>query len=141
MLIAKISFYFESAKKTGEKFREKLGFQNHCPQPISSTQQVSRHDEGSIRPPLIVAYRPLSFPVKCGGIYVYWAPYTPCPAQELNNLYLLWNWIDTCNRLEVIIEEYSSIMFVTTTIIFNNISSPTIPTFFVFATIHDFLVF
>ena len=31
MLIAKISFYFESAKKTGEKFREKLGFQNHCP--------------------------------------------------------------------------------------------------------------
>ena len=37
---------------------------------ISSTQQVSRHDEGSIRPPLIVAYRPLSFPVKCGWIYV-----------------------------------------------------------------------
>ena len=33
MLIAKISFYFESAKKTGEKFREKLGFQNHCPHP------------------------------------------------------------------------------------------------------------
>ena len=26
MLIAKISFYFESAKKTGEKFREKFGF-------------------------------------------------------------------------------------------------------------------
>ena len=23
-------------------------------------------DEGSIRPPIIVAYRPLSFPVKCG---------------------------------------------------------------------------
>ena len=23
---------------------------------------------GSIRPPIIVAYRPLSFPVKCGGI-------------------------------------------------------------------------
>ena len=38
------------------------------------------------------------------------------------------------------IEEYSSIMFVTTTIFFNNISSPTIPTF-VFATIHNFLVF
>ena len=33
MLIAKISFYFESAKKTGEKFREKLEFQNHCPHP------------------------------------------------------------------------------------------------------------
>ena len=28
----------------------------------------TRHDEGSIRPPIIVAYRPLSFPVKCGGI-------------------------------------------------------------------------
>ena len=26
MLIAKISFYFERAKKTGEKFREKFGF-------------------------------------------------------------------------------------------------------------------
>ena len=65
MLIAKISFYFESAKKTGEKFREKLGFRNHHTA-ISSTQQVSRHDEGSIRPPIIVAYRPLLFPVKCG---------------------------------------------------------------------------
>ena len=28
----------------------------------------TRHDEGSIRPPIIVAYRPLSFPVKFGGI-------------------------------------------------------------------------
>ena len=65
MLVAKISFYFESAKKTGEKFWEKFGFRNHHTA-ISSTQQVSRHDEGSIRPPLIVAYRPLSFPVKCG---------------------------------------------------------------------------
>ena len=27
----------------------------------------TRHDEGAIRPPIIVAYRPLSFPVKCGG--------------------------------------------------------------------------
>ena len=33
-----------------------------CFSVISSTQQVSRHDEGSIRPPIIVAYRPLSFP-------------------------------------------------------------------------------
>ena len=65
MLIAKISFYFESAKKTGEKFREKLGLKPQ-PTPISSTQQVSRHDEGSIRHLFIVAYRPLSFPVKCG---------------------------------------------------------------------------
>ena len=48
MLVAKISFYFESAKKTGEKFWEKFGFRNHHTA-ISSTQQVSRHDEGSIR--------------------------------------------------------------------------------------------
>ncbi len=26
MLVAKISFYFESAKKTGEKFQKKFGF-------------------------------------------------------------------------------------------------------------------
>ena len=58
MLVAKISFYFESAKKTGEKFWEKFGFRNHHTT-ISSSQQVSRHDEGSIRPPIIVAYRPL----------------------------------------------------------------------------------
>ena len=49
MLITKLSFYFEDTKKTGEKFREKFGFQNHHTA-ISSTQQVSRHDEGSIRP-------------------------------------------------------------------------------------------
>ena len=58
MLVAKISFYFENAKKTGEKFREKFGFRNHHTA-ISSTQQVSRHDEGSIRHLFIVAYRPL----------------------------------------------------------------------------------
>ena len=65
MLVAKISFYFENAKKTGEKFREKFGFRNHHTA-ILSTKQTSGYDEGSIRPPLIVAYRPLSFPVKCG---------------------------------------------------------------------------
>ena len=48
MLVAKISFYFESAKKTGEKFREKFGFRNYHTT-ILSTLQVSRHDEGSIR--------------------------------------------------------------------------------------------
>ena len=48
MLVAKISFYFESAKKTGEKFREKFRFRNHHTA-ISFTQQVSRHDQGSIR--------------------------------------------------------------------------------------------
>lgn len=32
MLIAKISFYLENAKKTGEKFQKKLGFKTaaHC---------------------------------------------------------------------------------------------------------------
>ena len=57
MLVAKISFYFESAKKTGEKFWEKFGLRNHHTT-ISSSQQVSRHDEGSIRPPLIVDIDP-----------------------------------------------------------------------------------
>ena len=71
---------------------------------ISSTQQVSRHDEGSIRPPLIVAYRPLSFPVKCGWIYVCRAPYTPAQLRSLSNviyfpvvmgmfdIHILWIW-------------------------------------------------
>mgnify|MGYP006979040918 CR=1 FL=1 len=29
-----------------------------------------------------VAYRPLSFPVKCRGIYVCWAPYTPAQLRS-----------------------------------------------------------
>ncbi len=29
-------------------------------------QRISPYNQGSILPPLIVAYRPLSFPVKCG---------------------------------------------------------------------------
>ena len=48
MLVAKISFYFENAKKTGEKFREKFGFRNHHTA-ILSTKQTSGYDEGSIR--------------------------------------------------------------------------------------------
>ncbi len=36
-------------------------------------------------PPIIVAYRPLSFPVKCGG-YVCWAPYTPAQLRSLSNV-------------------------------------------------------
>ena len=62
MLVAKISFYFESAKKTGEKFQKKLGFQKHCTPPMSSTEQTSGYDQGAIRHLFIVAYRPLSFP-------------------------------------------------------------------------------
>ena len=66
MLIAKISFYFESAKKTGEKFREKLGFQNHCPHPY---HPPNRYQD------------PCRFPVKCGG-YVCWATYTPAQLRS-----------------------------------------------------------
>ena len=33
MLVAKLRLYFESAKKTGEKFQKKLGFQKHCTPP------------------------------------------------------------------------------------------------------------
>ena len=139
MLIAKISFYFESAKKTGEKFREKLGFQNHCPHPYHPPNRYQDTMKGLYAHLSSWHIDPCRFTVKCGGICLLGNLYS-CPAQELNNLYLLWNWIITCNRLEVIIEEYSSIMFVTTTIFFNNISSPTIPTFG-FATIHNFLVF
>ena len=66
MLIAKISFYFESAKKTGEKFREKLGFQKHC---IHPCRLQNRH-QGTMKG--LYATRsswhidPCRFPVKCG---------------------------------------------------------------------------
>ena len=39
MLIAKISFYLENAKKTGEKFQKKLGFQNRCTLPYHPTNR------------------------------------------------------------------------------------------------------
>ena len=79
MLIAKISFYFESAKKTEEKFREKLGFQKHCTHPCHPQNRhqgtmkdpyatfsswhidhdvTLQHLEMSIRHLFIVAYRP-----------------------------------------------------------------------------------
>ena len=58
MLIAKISFYFESAKKTGEKFREKLGFQNHCPHPYHPPNRYQDTMKGLYAHLFIVAYRP-----------------------------------------------------------------------------------
>ena len=122
MLVAKISFYFENAKKNGRKvsgkvwisifYKVKVKDSHPIPQlikntsignkhsfdafisvfiikfclstsrltqryfkpwkqvarnhhtAISSTQQVSRHDEGSIRHLFIVAYRPLSCHIK-----------------------------------------------------------------------------
>ena len=82
---------------------------------------------------------PCRFPVKCGCIFVA-EHLILLPSLGVKQSAFLWNLIITCNRLEVIIEEYSSIMFVATTIIFSKISSPTISTFG-FATIHDFLVF
>ena len=57
MLIAKISFYFESAKKTGEKFREKLGFQNHCPHPYHPPNRYQDTMKGLYAHLFIVAYR------------------------------------------------------------------------------------
>ena len=62
MLIAKISFYFESAKKTGEKFREKLGFQKHCIHPCHPQNRHQGTMKGLYAHLFIVAYRPLSFP-------------------------------------------------------------------------------
>ena len=40
----------------------------------------TRNDEGSIRPPIIVAYRPLSFPVKNGRLNMYLTAYHKPPA-------------------------------------------------------------
>ena len=80
MLIAKISFYFESAKKTGEKFREKLGFQNHCPHPYHPPNRYQDTMKGLYAHLFIVAYRPLSFP-ECGGICLLGILYS-CPVLE-----------------------------------------------------------
>ena len=79
MLIAKISFYFESAKKTGEKFREKLGFQNHCPHPYHPPNRYQDTMKGLYAHLSSWHIDPCRFPVKCGG-YVCWATYTSCPA-------------------------------------------------------------
>ena len=57
----------------------KTGSTNHHTA-ISSTQQVSRHDEGSIRHPFIVAYRPfwgmlLFWGILHGGICCVFLPF------------------------------------------------------------------
>ena len=46
-------------KENGRKVSEKVRISKPLHTAISSTQQVSRHDEGSIRHLFIVAYRPL----------------------------------------------------------------------------------
>ena len=69
MLVAKISFYFESAKKTGEKFQKKLGFQNHCTPPC---HPQNRH-QGTIKGLYATCSSwhidPCRFPVRCWGLY------------------------------------------------------------------------
>ena len=67
MLIAKISFYFESAKKTGEKFREKLGFQNHCPHPYHPPNRYQDTMKGLYAHLSSWHIDPCRFTVKCGG--------------------------------------------------------------------------
>ena len=64
MLIAKINFYFESAKKTGEKFREKLGFQNHCPHPYYPPNRYQDNRVGGKRSSFLPTFifRPLTPP-------------------------------------------------------------------------------
>ena len=60
------SMFADERKKVRERYKEYDGcYLGHYAQWFFwflSTQQVSRHDEGSIRHPFIVAYRPLSFP-------------------------------------------------------------------------------
>ena len=92
---------------------------------ISSTQQVSRHDEGSIRPPLIVAYRPLSFPVKCGWIYV--AEHLILLPSLGMYMELLLKLHPTCYRIECHSKERSACMVFTHLIGFFS-WSPTITT-------------
>ena len=67
MLIAKISFYFESAKKTGEKFREKLEFQNHCPHPYHPPNRYQDTMKGLYATFSSWHIDPCRFTVKCGG--------------------------------------------------------------------------
>ena len=69
MLVAKISFYFESAKKTGEKFQKKLGFQKHCTHPC----HLQNRHLGTIKG-LYATFSswhidPCHFPVRCWGLY------------------------------------------------------------------------
>ena len=140
MLIAKISFYFESAKKTGEKFREKLGFQNHCPHPYHPPNRYQDTMKGLYATFSSCHIDPCRFPFKCGLIYVA-EHLILLPSLGVKQSTLLFNSISTRYGLKFIPKEFFAVMFVTTTIIYNNISSPTIPTFCGFATIHNFLVF
>ena len=133
MLIAKISFYFESAKKTGEKFREKLGFQNHCPHPYHPPNRYQDTMKGLYATFSSWHIDPCRFPVRCGGICL-------LGNLRVKQSTLLFKFISTRYGLKFIPKEFFADMFITKIIICNNISSPTIPTFG-FAIIHSFLVF
>ena len=65
MLVAKISFYFESAKKTGEKFLKKLGFQKHCTHPCHPQNRHQGTMKGLYAPCSSWHIDPCRF-LKCG---------------------------------------------------------------------------
>ena len=82
---------------------------------------------------------PCRFTVKCGGDIIA-GQLILLPSLRVKQSTLLFKSISTRYGLEEITEKFFSTMFVTITIIYNNISSPTISTFG-FAIIHSFLVF
>ena len=116
MLIAKISFYFESAKKTGEKFREKLGFQNHCPHPYHPPNRYQDTMKGLYAHLFIVAYRPLSFHREVRGD-MFAGQLILLPNLRVKQSTLLFDWISTRYGLKFTPKEIFAVMFITTSII------------------------
>ena len=90
-------------------------------------------------PPIIVAYRPLSFSREVRGD-MFAEQLILLPSLGVKQSTLLFKFIYTRYGLKFIPKEFFADMFITKSIICNNISSPTIPTFG-FAIIHSFLVF
>ena len=91
-------------------------------------------------PPLIVAYRPLSFSREVRVNICLLSNLYSLPSLGVKQSTLLFKFISTRYGLKFIPKEFFADMFNTMIIICNNISSPTIPTFG-FAIIHNFLVF
>ena len=101
--------------------------------------RISPYNQGSIRHLFIVAYRPLSFHREVRG-NMFTGQLILLPSLGVKQSTLLFKLISTRYGLKFIPKEIFVAMFITKSIICNNISSPTIPTFG-FATIHNFLVF
>jgi len=81
MLVAKINFYFESAKKTGEKFLKKLGFQKYCTHPCHPQNRHQGTMKGLYAPCSSWHIDPCRFPLSVGG-YVCRATYTPAQLRS-----------------------------------------------------------